>query len=86
MRFRKRTSATRHHSRDAMMSFLLFTSFFFGRTIDHTAQYAKKIGDHQYAAQDHQCDRYPTIALVLVLSQSNTDSHGAKIEDMCRQD
>jgi hypothetical protein len=46
----KRTLTNRHHGGGAMMSSLLFTSFFFGRTIDHTAQYTKKIGDHQYAA------------------------------------
>jgi len=64
----------------------LFTLFFFGRTIDHTTQYTKKIGDQQYTAQERQRDGYPTIALVLVVFQGNTDAYRAKIKDMCCED
>ena len=63
-------------------SFLnLFSLFFFGRTIDHSDQYTKKIYDQQYTAQEHERDGYPAVTLVLVMFHGNPDSCYAEIID-----
>jgi len=60
--------------------------FIFSGTTDHTAQYAKKIGDKEYAAQGHQRDGYPAVTLVLLVFQSDADPYSAKIKDKCEKD
>jgi len=54
--------------------------------MDHTAQYKKKVGDQQYAAQKHQHDGDPAVTLILLVLQGNTDSYRAKIKHRCCED
>jgi hypothetical protein len=60
--------------------------FLFCGTTDYPAQYAKEIGDQEYAAQNRQRDRYPAITFVLLVFQSDTDPYVAEIKDVSRKD